>query len=131
MVPRVLTVVELAVALVVVVAIAASELVSTQSKIDVSGVWTFDIQTSQATGTPTITFKQDGETLTGTYEGEYGPADISGTLKGQSLRFSYDLQAQGRSVDVVHVGTIDGNTMKGNISILGGQVSGTYTATRK
>jgi len=32
---------------------------------NVTGEWAFDVQTDQGGGTPIITFKQDGEKLTG------------------------------------------------------------------
>lgn len=129
---RSLSVVDFVVGCVVIAATATSAFMPAQpARVDVSGVWAFDIQTGQAAGSPTITIKQEGDALSGTYEGEYGPADIKGTLSGKDVRFSYDLQAQGRSVDVVHVGTVEGGSMKGSVSILAGQVTGTFTATRK
>ena len=36
-----------------------------QAKFDVTGTWTFEVTTAQGAGTPTVTLKQDGETLTG------------------------------------------------------------------
>ena len=32
---------------------------------DISGKWTFDVETDLGSGTPTFVFKQDGEKLTG------------------------------------------------------------------
>ncbi len=103
-----------------------------QVKIDVSGTWVFDVQTSGGSGTPTMTFKQEGEKLTGTYEGQLGKANLAGTVKGQNIRFSFSGDVQGQSVDVVYDGTVDSNTaMKGSVDIAGGAASGTFTAKKK
>jgi hypothetical protein len=75
---------------------------------NVTGEWLFNVTTDQGGGTPTITFKQDGEKLTGKYAGQLGAADLPVT---------YD-------------GTVEKNTMKGKLDI-GGMVTGTFTATKK
>jgi hypothetical protein len=59
-------------------------IVSAQSsKIDITGKWTFTVQTDAGSGTPTVTLKQDGEKLTGHYSSQnLGEADLTGTVKG-------------------------------------------------
>ena len=37
------------------------------AKVDLTGTWTFTIMSDAGVGTPTVTFKQDGEKLTGHY----------------------------------------------------------------
>ena len=71
----------------VVVTLAAAGHVSAgqAAKTDVSGTWTFDVQTEAGSGTPTVTFKQDGEKLTGHYAGTFGEADLTGTVKGADI----------------------------------------------
>lgn len=99
--------------------------------LDVSGTWTFDVQTEAGAGTPTITFKQDGETLTGHYSGTLGEADFTGTLKGKDIAFSFTVEAQGFQLPVSYKGTVETPTsMKGTLEItgLGG---GTFTGTKK
>ena len=49
---------------------------------NVTGAWLFDVQTSAGSGTPTMTFKQDGEKLTGQYSGQLGEAPLTGTRQG-------------------------------------------------
>ena len=51
---------------------------------NITGEWAFTVQTDQGGGTPTITFKQDGEKLTGKYVGQLGAADLTGTVKGNA-----------------------------------------------
>lgn len=100
-------------------------------KVDVSGDWTFSVETGMGSGTPAITFKQDGEKLTGTYNGQLGNTAFTGTVKGTAIEFSFTTEAQGQSIDVVYKGTVDGTNMKGTVAMAGGQLSGTFTGSRK
>ena len=51
--------------------------------VNVTGTWAFSVTTGQGSGNPTMTFKQDGEKLTGHYSGTFGEADFTGTVKGK------------------------------------------------
>ena len=97
---------------------------------DVTGEWTFTVQTDQGGGTPVITFKQDGEKLTGKYAGQLGNADLTGTVKGNAIHFTFTLDVQGQQAPVTYDGTVDKDTMKGTLDIAG-MVNGTFTATKK
>src|ERR1700716_3210919 len=67
-----------------------------QGKIDLTGKWLFTVETTAGTGTPTVTLKQDGEKLTGHYSSQtLGEADLIGTVKGQSLNFTFEGSVQG------------------------------------
>jgi hypothetical protein len=97
---------------------------------NVTGDWAFTVETDQGGGTPTITFKQDGEKLTGKYNGQLGSADLSGTVKGSAIHFTFTIDVQGQNAPVTYDGTVEKNTMKGKLDI-GGMVNGTFTATKK
>ncbi len=97
---------------------------------NVTGEWAFTVETDQGGGTPAITFKQDGEKLTGKYVGQLGSADLTGTVKANAIHFTFTLDVQGQNATVTYDGTVDNNTMKGKLDI-GGMVNGTFTATRK
>jgi hypothetical protein len=97
---------------------------------NVTGEWAFNVQTDQGGGTPTLTFKQDGEKLTGKYVGQLGNADLTGTVKGDAIHFTFTLDVQGQQAPVTYDGTVEKNTMKGKMDI-GGMVNGTFTATKK
>jgi len=114
----------------VAVAMALGVPVATQSQ-NVTGDWTFAVQTDQGSGSPSISFKQDGESLTGTYTGLFGTAPLKGTLKGTAIEFSFESEAQGQRVDSVYKGTVEKDEMKGTVAIAGGQLNGTFTASRK
>ena len=82
------------------------------------------------TGTPTITFTQKGETLTGQYSGQLGEAPIQGTLKGADLTFSFDASVQDTKLHVVYTGKATKDALKGTV-VLGEFGEGTFTAHRK
>ncbi len=100
-------------------------------KIDVTGKWTFQVETGAGSGTPAVTFKQDGERLTGHYAGQLGDLDFTGTVKGRDISFSFGTEVQGIHLDVVYTGTIESqDTMKGTIK-LGELGNGTFTGRRQ
>jgi hypothetical protein len=100
------------------------------SKIDVTGKWAFNVETSAGAGAPTMSFKQDGEKLTGHYTGTFGEADLTGTVKGGDIAFSFSVDAQGTKINETYTGTIDKDTMKGKI-VIEGLGEGTFTAKRQ
>jgi len=103
-----------------------------QAKIDLTGKWLFTVETSAGPGTPTVTLKQDGEKLTGHYSStNLGEADLTGTVKGQSVNFTFTGDVQGNAVTVTYAATIESkDAMKGTIDI-GGLAGGTFTGKRQ
>ena len=103
-----------------------------QSKVDVTGTWAFEVQTDAGTGTPQVTFKQEGEKLTGHYSSALlGEADLTGIVKGQAIEFLVTASVQGNSIELTFSGTIDdNNSMKGKVSFAGFE-KGTFTGKRK
>ena len=97
---------------------------------NVTGEWDFTVTTDQGSGNPTITFKQDGEKLTGKYNGTFGTADLTGTVKGNAITFTFNIDAQGQQATATYKGTVEKNTMKGTMDIAG-MLNGTFTATKK
>jgi hypothetical protein len=117
-----------AIVMLVCVALAAGG--AAQAKVDVTGKWAFNVETSAGAGTPTFTFKQDGEKLTGHYTGTFGEADLTGTVKGADITFSFTVDAQGNSLKETYTGTVDKDTMKGKL-VIEGLGEGTFTAKKQ
>jgi hypothetical protein len=104
---------------------------SAQAKFDLTGEWLFDVQTDQGSGTPTFIFKQTGDKLAGRYKGQFGEADVAGTVTGKTFKFSISADAQGTAVTITYEGEIESNTsVKGKVD-LAGMASGTFTGKRK
>jgi len=113
----------------VVVAVSAAR-AAAQAKVDVTGKWAFNVETSAGAGAPTFTFKQDGEKLTGHYTGTFGEADLTGTVKGADITFSFTVDAQGTSLKETYTGTVDKDTMKGKL-VIEGFGEGTFTGKKQ
>lgn len=119
-------------ALLFVLAIAPAMGGAQAEKVNVTGKWLFTVETSAGSGTPTVTLKQDGEKLTGHYSSQnLGEAELTGTVKGQEITFSFAADAQGTALQVTYTGTIEGkDSMKGTVD-LGGLAQGTFTAKKQ
>jgi uncharacterized protein with FMN-binding domain len=96
---------------------------------NVAGQWQFTVQLEIGTGTPVVTFKQDGEKLTGTYEGRYGRSNLEGTIKENQIEFTVSVVAEGTTVSGVFTGTYDADKMKGDVEWEGAG-AGTWIASR-
>ena len=93
----------------------------------VAGKWTLSVQFEGGSGAPTVVFKQDGETLSGTYTGQLGEAPLTGTIKDKAIVFRVKYNVQGYETEFVYSGTLESETtMKGTVD-LGGMASGTWT----
>ena len=110
--------------------LAAGTIARAQAKLDINGAWVFEVTIDGAvTGTPTVTFKADGEKVTGHYSSmTLGENDFTGTLKGAALDFSFNVADVGA---VVYKATVESSAaMKGTISLADGAASGTFTGKR-
>lgn len=96
------------------------------AKIDVTGVWSVEIDLGGNMGTPEFNLKQDGEKLTGQYKGQFGEADVTGKVEGDKIEFSFERDGN----KVLYKRTISKETMKGDADYAG-QASGTWTGKRK
>ncbi len=103
---------------------------SAQAKADVTGKWAFNVETAAGSGTPSITFKQDGEKLTGHYSGQLGESDLTGTMKGAEIVFTFTIDAQGTTIKATYSGTADKDSMKGKV-VLEGLGDGAFTAKKQ
>ena len=98
---------------------------------DVAGTWNIAIDIGGNTATPSVTFKQDGETLTGTYSSQLlGEQKVTGTIKGNAITFEFTASFDGNAVKVTYSGTVDKDTMKGKVTF-GDMGEGTFTAKKQ
>lgn len=101
-------------------------------KVDLTGKWLLTVTTDAGTGTPTVTLKQQGDSLTGHYSSQLlGEADVKGTATGQKFTFTFRTEVQGTALVVVYTGTVESkDSLKGTVD-LGGAGSGTFTGKRQ
>jgi hypothetical protein len=96
----------------------------------VAGEWTLTVESPNGTRTPTASFKQDGENLTGTYKGAFGESALKGTIKGNDIKFTVSISTPNGDLAVDYSGTVDGDSMKGTVKF--GQLGdGTFTGKKK
>ena len=98
--------------------------------LDVSGDWAFEVAFAGGTGTPTMSFTQSGDKLTGRYTGQLGEAPLAGAVKADQVTFSIDVTVDGNALHIVYSGTATKDSMKGTVS-LGSLGDGTFTARRQ
>ena len=109
-----------------VVILVALAVVSPSAQTDVSGMWNAVVELDVGSGEPTFVFTQDGEMVTGVYEGTFGAADLAGKVMGDTIEFSFAVEGLG---EAKYTGTIDGGSIEGtcDYGIAGG---GTWSATK-
>jgi hypothetical protein len=116
---------------VVALAVVSTVLAAQASKVDVTGAWIFSVESAAGSSNPTVTFKQEGEKLTGHYSSALmGEAPLAGTVKGQNIEFVVSADVQGTAIRLTYTGTIDKDSMKGKLSA-GEFGDGTFSAKRK
>lgn len=95
---------------------------------DLTGHWKVQVDIAGNSGSPSFTFHQEGNKLTGTYNGLLGEAKVTGTVDGDKVRWEFKGNYDGNALNVVYSGTIESPTkMKGTVD-LGGMADGTFTA---
>lgn len=101
--------------------------VSAQTKPDLTGTWLMDVNTDMGSGTPTFVLKQDAEgKLTGTYTGQLGDNELTGTVKDNVVHIEFSVQDNLAEYD----GKIENDTLSGKVKI-GTLATGTFTGKRK
>jgi hypothetical protein len=101
--------------------------------VDVTGKWLFDVVTDAGGGMPVVIFEMDEENqVKGHYSSEtLGEADLTGTVMGEDLRFTFEADLQGFPAQVTYVAKIEDNdSLRGTIDIAGA-ISGTFTGKRQ
>jgi len=90
---------------------------------DLSGTWQAQVELTAGSGEPTFVFTQDGDQLSGTYQGTFGAADVTGRVEGDQVEFWFETQG----AKATYTGTIQDTTMKGTCEY-DGVGSGTWEA---
>ena len=100
---------------------------------DVSGTWIVSAQSPQGASESTAVLEQKGTALTGTITvPEMGTAKLTGTVKGDTVQFSFSLDMQGTALPVNVGGVIkDKDNMSGTIFLQGDMGNFPFTAKRK
>ncbi len=97
---------------------------------DVTGSWIVTVETPQGRNDVDVTFKQDGEKLSGQVTSPLGSVDFTGTLIKSDIVVNYSFPMQGQTIDIKMNGVVANDTMSGTLDFAGlGQVP--WSAKRK
>lgn len=102
-----------------------SRAVAQEATVDVTGVWEITSESPRGTMTRTITFEQDGTTLTGTMETRMGSMPLEGTVEGNKITFTMTFSRGDQSFEMVYTGTVEGDTAKGTMQTPRGETEWT------
>jgi hypothetical protein len=95
---------------------------------DISGSWTAAVELDAGSGTATFELQQKGNQLTGKYSGALGEADVTGTVQGNKVEWTFSSAEAGK---ISYSGTLEGDTkIKGTVAY-GELGKGTFTAEKK
>lgn len=94
---------------------------------DISGTWSASVALDAGSGTATFVLKQSGDKLTGTYTGALGEAQVSGTVKGSDVEWSFENADAGKCT---YTGKLEGGKITGTV-VYGQLGKGTFTAEKK
>jgi hypothetical protein len=90
---------------------------------NIGGVWQISWQGRGGPQQATIKIEQEGSTLSGTYQDPRGYSPLTGSVDGNNVSFS--VQMQGRhTITLAFTGIIDGNKMSGTLQPQGGGGAG-------
>jgi hypothetical protein len=97
---------------------------------NVTGDWDVTINSPQGANTMQVTFKQDGEKVSGTMKSQMGELPFDGgTITGSDLVFGFSVPVQGMSLDITMNGKVDGGSIAGTAKF-GDFGEGEWTAKR-
>jgi len=110
-----------AVAAAVLVSLSAVTVTAQRMFADLNGKWSFDVQAPQGATTSIGNFKQEGEALSGTLEiDQMGTRNIGGTVKGDTVRFSFTIDMGGNTMEIFSTGVMkDKDSMAGQMELPG------------
>lgn len=112
---------------IVICGLVSMELAASATAVNITGTWEVTIyyQPDDNDYSATYVLKQDGEKITGTYHGMYGPADVIGTIKAEEVVLSVTVNVRDRPQTAHFSGKLTSATK------MSGTVTGTSDKPRK
>ena len=95
----------------------------------IAGEWDATMNTPGGARTFKIVFQVSGEVVTGTVKRTAGDVALTGTIKGNELKFSYTIDYNGTPLIISMTALVDGDTMKGTVDF-GGAAQDDFSAKR-
>ena len=106
--------------------------VAGQTPADIAGDWALTVDTDNGTTMPSVRLEQNGSELTGHYSSEaLGEAIVVGSVSGNDIRFSFEAELQGFSLEVVYTATLQTDGTLSGLIALGDFGGGTFVGERR
>jgi hypothetical protein len=109
--------------------VASAALTPAATAQSIAGEWDAAMSTPGGVRNFKIVFQVSGDTLTGTVKRATGDVPLSGTIKGNVVKFSYTIDYNGNNLVLTMTATVDGDTMKGTVDF-GGAAEDEFSAKR-
>ena len=85
----------------------------------IAGEWDAEMTTPGGVRSFKIVFQVEGEKLTGTVKRASGDVPLTGTIRGDTVRFSYAVLYNDNALELTMVAVVSGDTMKGTVDFAG------------
>src|SRR5712675_283944 len=97
---------------------------------NITGDWDVTVVSPQGPNTTPVTFKQEGDKVSGLFKSPQGELPFDGgSMTGNDLKFTFTINFQGNSLPITLTGKVDGATMAGKADF-GGFAEGDWSAKR-
>jgi hypothetical protein len=97
---------------------------------DITGDWDVTVVSPQGPNTTPVTFKQEGDKVSGMFKSPQGTLPFDGgKITGNDLTFTFTINFQGNSLPITLTGKVDGTSMAGAADF-GGFAQGEWSAKR-
>ncbi len=94
---------------------------------DIAGHWIVNVDLDAGSGEVSFVFEVEDGKITGTYAGAFGEAELTGTIEGNVVNFTFDAGDAGTAT---YSGVVDGDTMTGECEY-GAAGAGTFEGTKQ
>lgn len=112
-----------------ILAIALATTITAFAQSPAAGDWDVAMNTPGGVRNFKVTLKVEGEKLTGTVGRDTGSLPLTGTTKGNDIKFNYTVNYNGNDLAITMTGKIDGDAIKGVVSF-GGMAEDEWSAKR-
>jgi hypothetical protein len=97
---------------------------------NITGDWDVTVVSPMGPNTTPVTFKQEGDKVSGVFKGPQGSLPFEGgTVTGNELKFTFTITTQGMQLPITLTGKIEGEAMAGRADF-GGLAEGDWSAKR-
>jgi hypothetical protein len=86
---------------------------------DLTGTWTTSVQTQGGKTSSILMITQSGDTVSGTYKGQFGEAPLNGSIKGNRVTIAFQTETRGVPIEVTYTATVSGDGMSGTVVVAG------------